>query len=150
LRGVSVALDPGGMAEYVRSRRATSRDTLKIPGAPTRGSSFVEPLATVVKASDGDASKGQSVLAVDPARWMLAARLARAGASRIAGADRAASRPAGEGTGRRRSTWIPRRPEGGTPSGGKGFDFLFVGPGSGRRRSASRRCRAGRHDPPLP
>ena len=93
----SSRLDPGGMAELVRIPAGNlSRDTQRIPDAVTdEEASFVEPLATVVKALRRAAlSKGQSLLVVGlgPA-GQLAIRLARSlGASRIAAADRVASR----------------------------------------------------------
>lgn len=133
-------LDPGGMAELVRipsSNLAT--DTHRIPDTLSdEEASFTEPLATVVKAfRRGGFARGQSMLCVGlgPA-GQLAIRLAVArGASRVAGADRVASRLArareggaaeaidvereGLGEGARRL------------SSGRGFDFVFVGPGRG-------------------
>jgi len=142
----SSRLDPGGMAEYVRIPAGNlARDTLKIPGTLTfEEASFVEPLATVVKAfRRGRFQSGQSLLVVGLGTvGHLAARLARArGASRIAGADRVAFRivqakesGAGEAFDVDRETIAAgaRR-----LSDGKGFDFVFVGPGkSGVVRSA--------------
>lgn len=131
-------LDPGGMAELVRIPAGNlARDTHRIPEPLTdEEASFTEPLATVVKAfRRGRFAAGQSVLCVGlgPA-GQLALRLARArGASRSAGADRVASRLAmarvsgaedgidvdreGLAEGARRLT------------AGRGYDFVFVGPG---------------------
>lgn len=131
-------LDPGGMAELVRIPAGNlARDTQKIPdGLTDEEASFTEPLATVVKAfRRGRLAPGHSVLCVGlgPA-GQLALRLARAsGAGRLAGADRVPSRLAqalesgadatidvdreGLADGARRL------------SGGRGFDFVFVGPG---------------------
>ena len=93
----SSSLDPGGMAELVRIPAGNlAADTYKIPETVTdEEASFVEPLATVVKALQrARFARGQSLLVVGlgPA-GQLALRLARAlGASRVAGADRVASR----------------------------------------------------------
>jgi L-iditol 2-dehydrogenase len=131
-------LDPGGMAELVRIPAGNlARDTRRIPdGVSDEEASFTEPLATVVKAfRRGRFEKGRSLLVVGlgPAGQM-ALRLGRAlGAAEAAGADRVASRLAlarargagdtidvdreGLAAGARRL------------SGGRGFDFVFVGPG---------------------
>ena len=142
----SSRLDPGGMAEYVRIPAGNlARDTLKIPGSLTfEEASFIEPLATVVKAfRRGRFEAGQSLLAVGLGTvGQLAARLARArGASRIAGADRVAFRIArAKESGAGDAFDVDRETiaEGARRvSGGKGFDFVFVGPGkSGVVRSA--------------
>ena len=93
----SSSLDPGGMAELVRIPAGNlAADTLKIPESVTdEEASFVEPLATVVKAlARARFSRGQSLLVVGlgPA-GQLAIRLGRSlRASRIAGADRVPSR----------------------------------------------------------
>jgi len=142
----SSRLDPGGMAEYVRIPAGNlAGDTLKVPAGLTfEEASFIEPLATVVKAfRRGGFGPGQSVLVVGlGAVGQLAARLARArGASAIAGTDRVPFRItrakdlAGvEAFDVDRETLA----EGARRlSGGKGFDFVFVGPGkSGVVRSA--------------
>jgi L-iditol 2-dehydrogenase len=139
-------LDPGGIAEYVRIPAGNlARDTLKIPEALTfEEASFVEPLATVVKAfRRGRFEAGQSVLVVGLGTvGQLAARLARArGASRIAGADRVAFRIARareSGAGEAFDVDRETIAEGARRlSGGKGFDFVFIGPGkSGVVRAA--------------
>jgi len=90
-------LDPGGMAEYVRIPAGNlTRDTRKIPdGLTDEEASFTEPLATVVKAfrrAGFEAGHTLLVLGLGTA-GQLAVRLARGrGASRIAAADRVASR----------------------------------------------------------
>jgi L-iditol 2-dehydrogenase len=142
----SSRLDPGGMAEYVRIPAGNlARDTLKIPGTLTfEEASFIEPLATVVKAfRRGRFQPGQSLLVVGLGTvGQLAARLARArDGSRIAGADRVAFRIAlAKESGAGDAFDVDRETiaEGARRlSGGKGFDFVFIGPGkSGVVRSA--------------
>jgi L-iditol 2-dehydrogenase len=90
-------LDPGGMAEYVRIPAGNlARDTRKIPeGLTDEEATFTEPLATVVKAlRRAGFEAGHTILVVGlGTAGQLAVRLARArGASRIAAADRVASR----------------------------------------------------------
>jgi L-iditol 2-dehydrogenase len=90
-------LDPGGMAEYVRIPAGNlARDTRKIPeGLTDEEASFTEPLATVVKAfRRAGFEAGHTILVTGlGTAGQLAVRLARArGASRIAAADRVASR----------------------------------------------------------
>ncbi len=90
-------LDPGGMAEYVRIPAGNlARDTRKIPdGLTDEEASFTEPLATVVKAfRRAGFEAGQTILVTGlGTAGQLAVRLARArGATRIAAADRVASR----------------------------------------------------------
>jgi L-iditol 2-dehydrogenase len=128
------SLDPGGMAEYVRIPAGNlSRDTWRIPPAVSpEEATFVEPLATVVKAfRRGGFMPSQSFLAVGAGTTgQLAIRLARSmGGSRVGAADRIASRLAvapasgaselfdvsGETLGK-----VVREP----------FDFVFVGPGN--------------------
>ena len=131
-------LEPGGMAELVRIPAGNlSRDTLKIPDAVTdEEASFVEPLATVVKALRRSGfTKGQSLLVVGlgPA-GQLAIRLARAlGASTIAGADRVASRLAlaAAGGGADAVIDVAREPLGAASRriAPEGFDVAFVCPG---------------------
>ena len=131
-------LDPGGMAELVRIPAGNlARDTLRIPDDLTEEeASLTEPLATVVKAfRRGRFAAGRSILCVGlgPA-GQLALRLARArGAGRAAGADRVASRlSAAGGSGAEDTIDVDRE---GLASGarrltgGRGFDFVFVGPG---------------------
>jgi L-iditol 2-dehydrogenase len=142
----SSRLDPGGMAQFVRIPAGNlTRDTLKIPaGMSFEEASFIEPLATVVKAfRRGRFKSGQSFLVVGFGTvGHLAARLARAcGASRIAGADRVAFRIAtAKESGAGEAFDVDRETiaEGARRlSDGKGFDFVFVGPGkSGVVRSA--------------
>ncbi|HEU5250283.1 MAG TPA: alcohol dehydrogenase catalytic domain-containing protein [Thermoanaerobaculia bacterium] len=130
------ALDPGGMAEWVRiPSENLRRDTLKAPPAISdEEATFVEPLATVVKAfRRGGFTGSRSVLAVGlGTTGQLAIRLAKSqGASRIAGADRAASRLAvAEASGASEIFDVSRRPLDETT--GEPFDFVFVGPGKAR------------------
>lgn len=134
----SSGLDPGGMAELVRIPAANlARDTWKIPpGLSDISASFTEPLATVVKAfRRGRFEAGQSFFSIGLGPMgQLAVRLARAlGASRIAGADRVASRLAlATKSGAEDSFDVSgeRLADGALRvSAGKGFDFVFVGPG---------------------
>lgn len=131
-------LDPGGMAEFVRIPAGNlARDTRKVPPRVTdEEATFVEPLATVLKAFHrGGFQSGQSALIVGLGTMgQLAARLAEArGASRIAGADRVASRIASaERSGPVEVIDVARESlaEGARRlSGGEGFNFVFVGPG---------------------
>ncbi|HEY3202527.1 MAG TPA: alcohol dehydrogenase catalytic domain-containing protein [Thermoanaerobaculia bacterium] len=132
-------LDPGGMAELVRIPAGNlSRDTLKAPETISdEEASFTEPLATVVKAfRRGRFAASRSILCVGlGTTGQLALRLARArGASLIAGADSVASRLAlARTSGAEAVIDVDREAirEGGLRfSGGRGFDFVFVGPGS--------------------
>ncbi len=136
----SSRLDPGGMAQFVRIPAGNlARDTLKVPpGMSFEEASFIEPLATVVKAfRRGRFRPGQSLLVVGlGTAGHLAARLARAGgASRIAGADRVAFRIArAKESGADEAFDVDRETiaEGAHRlSDGRGFDFVFVGPGKG-------------------
>lgn len=134
------ALDPGGMADFVRIPAGNlARDTWKTPPAMSdEEATFVEPLATVVKAfRRGAWTPDRSLLAIGlGTTGQLAVRLARAaGASSIAGADRVASRldlAARSGVtdlidvSREPLDRVARR-----APGGDGFDFVFVGPGKG-------------------
>ena len=125
------ALDPGGMAEFVRIPAGNlARDTWKTPPAVTdEEATFVEPLATVVKAfRRGAYAPSRSLLAVGlGTTGQLAVRLAKAaGASKIAGADRVASRLAlAERSGASDLIDVSRDPM----DGSRKFDFVFVGPG---------------------
>jgi L-iditol 2-dehydrogenase len=131
-------LEPGGMAELVKIPAGNlARDTLKIPDAVSdEEASFVEPLATVVKAlRRARFSRGQSLLVVGlgPA-GQLAIRLARAlGASTIAGADRVASRLAlAEGESEADAVIDVSRKALGAAArqvAPQGFDVVFVCPG---------------------
>jgi L-iditol 2-dehydrogenase len=134
----SSRLDPGGMAELLRVPAGNlAGDTRRIPeGLSDEEATFMEPLATVVKAfRRGRFEKGQSILVVGlgPA-GQLALRLAHArGASGAAGADRIASRLA-TGTASGADAVIDVDREGLVAgarriSGGRGFDLVFVGPG---------------------
>ncbi len=133
----SSALDPGGMAEFVRIPAGNlARDTQKIPRSLSdEEASFTEPLATVVKAfRRGHFEKGQSVFVVGlGSMGQLAVRLSRAlGACRIAGADRVASRIAKARESGAEILDADRESLGDGArrfSLGKGFDFVFVGPG---------------------
>ncbi len=130
-------LDPGGMAELVRIPAGNlERDTRKTPdGVSDEEASFVEPLATVVKAFRRAAfSRGQSLLCVGLGpTGQLAVRLGRAlGASRIAGADLVASRLAlAEASGADAVVDVGRESIARAPHrlAPKGFDVVFVGPG---------------------
>jgi L-iditol 2-dehydrogenase len=131
-------LDPGGFAELVRIPAGNlARDTARVPdGVSDEAASFVEPLATVVKAlRRARLERGQTLLCVGlgPA-GQLTVRLARAlGASRVAGADPVASRrAAAEGSGA--DAAIDPSREGLAPAAraltaGRGFDVVLVGPG---------------------
>ncbi|HSS45708.1 MAG TPA: alcohol dehydrogenase catalytic domain-containing protein [Thermoanaerobaculia bacterium] len=133
----SSALDPGGMAELVRIPAGNlARDTQKIPRSLSdEEASATEPLATVVKAfRRGRFEKGQSVFIVGLGPMgQLAVRLSRAlGATRIAGADRVASRILKARESGAETFDVDRESlaEGARRfSDGKGFDFVFVGPG---------------------
>jgi L-iditol 2-dehydrogenase len=134
----SSRLDPGGMAEYVRVPAGNlARDTLRVPhGLTDEEASFIEPLATVVKAfRRGRFVGGQSLLCVGlGTTGQLAIRLGRAlGAADVAGADRVDSRLAaaeGSGAGIRIDVRREGIAEGARrASAGAGFDFVLVGPG---------------------
>lgn len=125
------ALDPGGMADFVRIPAGNlARDTWKTPPAVTdEEATFVEPLATVVKAfRRGAYALSRSLLAVGlGTTGQLAIRLAKAaGASKIAGADSVASRLAlAEKSGASEVIDVSRN----RLDGSAKFDFVFVGPG---------------------
>jgi L-iditol 2-dehydrogenase len=127
------SLDPGGMAEYVRiPAENLARDTWKIPpGLPAEEATFVEPLATVVKAfRRGGFTPLQSFLAVGAGTTgQLAIRLARsAGASRVGAADRVASRlEVGQASGASELFDVSDEALGKIVR--EPFDFVFVGPG---------------------
>jgi len=127
------ALDPGGMAELVRiPAENLSRDTVRIPPALSdEEATFVEPLATVVKAfRRGGFTPSQSLLAVGlGTTGQLAIRLAKSsGASRVAGADRVASRlEFAEGSGAAELFDVSRQAL--DEAAREPFDFVFVGPG---------------------
>jgi L-iditol 2-dehydrogenase len=124
-------LDPGGMAEFVRiSPGNLSRDTRKTPAALTdEEATFVEPLATVVKAfRRGGYAPARSLLAVGlGTTGQLAIRLAKSlGAARIAGADRVPSRlDLAKQSGATETIDVSRA----AASDSGRFDFVFVGPG---------------------
>ena len=131
-------LEPGGMAELVRVPAGNLiHDTLRVPdGVTDEEASWTEPLATVVKAfRRGGFRKGQTAMIVGlGSAGQLAARLAAArGASRVVGADRVASRiETARRSGMQDSIDVSKEPlaEGmARASGGRGFDFVFVGPG---------------------
>lgn len=129
----SSALDPGGMAELVRIPADNlARDTLTVPPAISdEEATFVEPLATVGKAfRRGGFTPSQSLLAVGlGTTGQLAIRLAKSlGASRVAGADRVASRLAlARESGAAEVFDVSREPL--AAVGAEPFDFVFVGPG---------------------
>lgn len=124
-------LDPGGMAEFVRVPAGNlGRDTRKTPaGLSDEAATFVEPLATVVKAFQrGRYTASRSLLAVGlGTTGQLAIRLARSvGAARIFGADRVASRlDLAKRSGATGVIDVSREP---VSDAGR-FDFVFVGPG---------------------
>ncbi len=130
-------LDPGGMAERVRIPAGNlARDTQKVPdGVSDEAASFTEPLATVVKAfRRGHFAAGLSFFGVGlGTTGQLALRLARAsGASRLAGADRVASRLALARTAGAEVVNVDQEPLAEAArrlSGGRGFDFVLVCPG---------------------
>lgn len=134
----SSRLEPGGMAEFFRVPAGNlANDTLAIPaGVSDEAASWTEPLATVVKAfRRGRFAPGQSALVVGlGSAGQLAVRLAVfLGASAVVGADRVASRIAlAASSGASGTTDVSHEPlaEGARrTSGGRGFDFVFVGPG---------------------
>ena len=124
-------LDPGGMAELIRIPAGNlSRDTRKTPDALTdEEATFVEPLATVVKAfRRGGYVPARSLLAVGlGTTGQLAIRLARSlGAARVVGADRVPSRlDLAKRSGATGTIDVSRAPA----SDSGRFDFVFVGPG---------------------
>lgn len=124
-------LDPGGMAEFVRIPAGNlARDTRKTPATMTdEEATFVEPLATVVKAfRRGRYAPSRSLLAVGlGTTGQLAIRLARSlGATRIVGTDRVASRlDLAKRSGATAVIDVSRA----SPSDSGRFDFVFVGPG---------------------
>lgn len=124
-------LDPGGMAEFVRIPAGNlARDTRKTPATLTdEEATFVEPLATVVKAfRRGRYAPPRSLLAVGlGTTGQLAIRLARyLGGARIVGADRVASRlDLAKRSGATAVIDVSRE----SPSHSGRFDFVFVGPG---------------------
>jgi L-iditol 2-dehydrogenase len=126
-------LDPGGMAEFVRIPADNlARETLKVPPALTdEEGTFIEPLATVVKAfRRGGFTPSQSLLAVGlGTTGQLAIRLANSeGASRVAGADRVASRLAlAKRSGASELFDVSQEPL--EKQIREPFDFVFVGPG---------------------
>lgn len=127
------ALDPGGMAELVRIPAGNlARDTLAIPPALSdEEATFIEPLATVVKAfRRGGFTPARSLLAVGlGTTGQLAIRLAKSGGgSRIAGADRVASRlELARGSGASEVFDVSQDPLAAVAA--EPFDFVFVGPG---------------------
>ncbi len=131
-------LDPGGMAELVRIPAGNlARDTLHVPAhVSDEAASWTEPLATVVKAfSRGGFTRGQTALVVGlGSAGQLAVRLAlESGAARVVGADRVGSRIAvALASGAADAIDVSREALSAgarRSSGGKGFDFVFVGPG---------------------
>jgi L-iditol 2-dehydrogenase len=133
-------LDPGGMAELVRIPAGNlARDTRKIPaGVSDEAATWTEPLATVVKAfRRARLEAGQSVMVIGlGSAGQLAVRLAVArGASRVAGADRVASRiDLARSSGLAGAVDVSKEPLGDgmrrvRPPGSPGFDVVFVGPG---------------------
>jgi len=130
-------LDPGGMAERVRIPAGNlGRDTQKVPdGVSDEAASFTEPLATVVKAfRRGRFAAGLSFFGVGlGTTGQLGLRLARAsGATRLAGADRVASRLALARATGAEAVNVDEEPLAEAArrlSGGRGFDFVLVCPG---------------------
>ncbi len=131
-------LDPGGMAELLRIPAGNlARDTQKIPsGLSAEEASFTEPLATVVKAfRQGRFHHDDRLLVVGlgTAGHLAIRYAARLGANGIAGADGVASRRTkAAATGAEESIDVSRETlsDGARRiTGGRGFDFVFVGPG---------------------
>jgi len=133
-------LDPGGFAELVRIPAGNlARDTARIPDEVSdESASFVEPLATVVKAlRRARLERGQSLLCVGLGpTGQLAIRLARgrgSGKERVAGADPVASRrAAAEASGADAVIDVSREKLAASArelTGGRGFDAVLVGPG---------------------
>jgi L-iditol 2-dehydrogenase len=124
------------MAEFVRiPAENLSRDTVRIPSALSdEEGTFVEPLATVVKAfRRGGFTPSQSLLAVGlGTTGQLAIRLAKSsGAPRVAGADRVASRLAfAEVSGAAELFDVTKQTL--EEAAREPFDFVFVGPGKAR------------------
>lgn len=134
----SSRLDPGGMAELVRIPAGNlARDTQKVPaGLSAEEASFAEPLATVVKAfRQGRFHHDDRLLVIGlgTAGQLAIRHAARLGATGIAGADGVASRRAkAAATGAPETIDVSRETlsDGARRiTGGRGFDFVFVGPG---------------------
>jgi L-iditol 2-dehydrogenase len=134
----SSRLDPGGMAERVRIPAGNlSRDTQKIPASLSwEEASFTEPLGTVVKAfRQGRFHHDDRLLVVGlGTAGQLAIRYARLlGARGIAGADGVASRR-DKALESGAEELVDASREGPADAArritvGRGFDFVFVGPG---------------------
>jgi L-iditol 2-dehydrogenase len=125
------------MAEFVRIPKSNlDADTLVVPEALSEEeASFTEPLATVVKAfrrAGFEAERSVLIVGLGTA-GQLAARLARAaGASRVAAADRVASRLAlARGAGADEVLDLRQDPAGDLAplAGRRRYDLVFVCPG---------------------
>ncbi len=134
----SSKLDPGGMAQRVRIPAGNlSRDTQKLPASlGWEEASFTEPLGTVVKAfRQGRFHHDDRLLVIGlGTAGQLAIRYARLlGARGIAGADGVASRreKAGESGAEELADASQESPAAAALriTRGRGFDFVFVGPG---------------------
>ena len=134
----SSKLDPGGMAQRVRIPAGNlSRDTQKLPASlGWEEASFAEPLGTVVKAfRQGRFHHDDRLLVIGlGTAGQLAIRYARLlGARGIAGADGVASRreKAGESGAEELADASRESPAAAALriTRGRGFDFVFVGPG---------------------
>jgi L-iditol 2-dehydrogenase len=135
----SSRLDPGGMAERVRIPAGNlSRDTQKMPASLSwEEASLAEPLGTVVKAfRRGRFHHDDRLLVIGlGTAGQLAIRYARLlGARGIAGADGVASRreKAGESGAEELVDASRESPADSARriAAGRGFDFVFVGPGN--------------------
>ncbi|MGE5277801.1 MAG: alcohol dehydrogenase catalytic domain-containing protein [Acidobacteriota bacterium] len=134
----SSRFDPGGMAELVRIPAGNlARDTQKVPeGLSPEEASFAEPLATVVKAfRQGRFHHDDRLLVVGlgTAGQLAVRHAARLGATGIAGADGVVSRRAvAAASGAEQTIDVSNESlsDGARRiTGGRGFDFVFVGPG---------------------
>jgi L-iditol 2-dehydrogenase len=131
-------LDPGGMAELVRIPAGNmSRDTQKVPaGLTPEQASFAEPLATVLKAfRQGRFHHDDRLLVVGlgTAGQLAVRHAAVLGAGGIVGADGVASRrERAAASGAEEVVDVARETLSDASrriTGGRGFDFVFVGPG---------------------
>ena len=134
----SSRFDPGGMAELVRIPAGNlARDTQRVPeGLSPEEASFAEPLATVVKSfRQGRFHHDDRLLVVGlgTAGQLAIRHAARLGATGIAGADGVASRRAlAAASGAEETIDVSRESlcdAARRITGGRGFDFVFVGPG---------------------
>lgn len=134
----SSSLDPGGLAEYVRVPAINVKDTLRLPDSVSfEDAALIEPLACCVKAMNRVGLRpGESVAVIGlGAMGLLTVQLARARAAGcIVGTDRVAYRLE-----RARALGCDEAVTADDPealekakaaNGGRGFDVVYVGPGS--------------------